>query len=72
MGILFSTKVTTLVVARFVILGILFLASFILALAAKLVAKLVIIDILSLASFILALILADITDLLLVTATVSQ
>ena len=53
--ILFSTAVRAVVVARLVILGILFLTSFILALRAVVVAKLVILVISFLTSFILAL-----------------
>ena len=52
LAILFSTTVRA-VVAKFVILGILFLTSFILALRAVVAAKLVILDILLLTSFIL-------------------
>ena len=55
LGILFSTPVRAVVVAKLVILGILFLTSFILALkAVVIVAKLVILGISFLASFILA------------------
>ena len=54
-GILFSTTVRTVLVAKLLILGILFLISFILALRAALVAKLVIVCISFLTLFILAL-----------------
>ena len=54
-GILFSTAVRTVVVAEFVILGISFLISFILASREALVTKLVIQGILFLTSFILEL-----------------
>ena len=54
-GILFSTAVRAVVVAKLVILGILPLTSFILALRAAVVAKLVILGISPLTSFILAL-----------------
>ena len=53
LAILFSTTVRA-VVAKFVILSILFLTSFILALRAVVAAKLVILDILLLTSFILS------------------
>ena len=53
-AILFSTAVRTVVVAKLIILCILFLASFILALRAEVVAKLVILGISFLTSFILA------------------
>ena len=53
--ILFSTAVRAVVAAKLVILGILFLASFILALIAVVVATLVILGISFLTSFILAL-----------------
>ena len=55
LGILFSTAVGGLVVAKLVILGISPLTSFILALREALVAKLVILGISPLTSFILAL-----------------
>ena len=55
LGVLFSTAVRTVVVAKLVILGILFLTSFILALRVVLVAKLVISGILSSIFLILAL-----------------
>ena len=55
LGILFSTAVRAAVVAKLVILGILFLTSFILALRPVEVAKLVILDISPSTSFILAL-----------------
>ena len=55
LGILFSTAVRALGVAKLVILGILLLTSFILALREALVAKLVISGILSSIFFILAL-----------------
>ena len=55
LGILFSTAVRALVVAKLVILGISPLTSFILALRVVLVAKLVISGILSSIFFILAL-----------------
>ena len=55
LGILFSTAVRAVVVAKLVILVILFLNSFILALRAVVVAKLVILGISFLTSFILAL-----------------
>ena len=54
-GILFSTAVRIVVVAEFVILGISFLISFILASREALVTKLVIQGILFLTSFILEL-----------------
>ena len=53
LGIIFSTAVRALVVAKFVILGILLLTSFILALGAEVVAKLVMLC--PLTSFILEL-----------------
>ena len=53
LAILFSTTVRA-VVAKFVILGISFLTSFILALRAVVAVKLVILDILLLTSFILS------------------
>ena len=53
--ILFSTSVRVAVVAKLVILGILFLTSFDLSLRAAVVANLVILDISFLTSFILAL-----------------
>ena len=52
LGILFSTTVKAAVVAKLVILGILFLTSFILAFRAAVEAKLVIPGILPLTSFI--------------------
>ena len=55
LGILFSTAVRAVVVAKLVILGISSLASFILALRTVVVAKLVILGISPLTSFILAL-----------------
>ena len=55
LGILFSTAVRALIVARLVILGISPLTSFILELRVVLVAKSVILDISPLTSFILAL-----------------
>ena len=55
LGILFPKAVTSVVVAKLVILGILPLTSFILALRADVVAKLVALDILLLTSFVLAL-----------------
>ena len=56
LGILFSTAVRAVVVAKLVILGISLLTSFILALrAAAVVAKLVVLGISPLTSFILAL-----------------
>ena len=55
LGILFSAAVKTVVVAKLVTLGILFLTSFILALRAAVVAKLVILGISFLTLFILAL-----------------
>ena len=55
LGILFSTAVRAAVVAKLVILSILFLTSFMLTLRAVLVAKLVISGILSSIFFILAL-----------------
>ena len=55
LGILFSIAVRAEVVAKLVILGILFLTSFILALRAAIVVHLVILDISFLTSFILAL-----------------
>ena len=55
LGISFSTAVKAVVVAKLVIIDILFLTSFILALRAVVAAKLVILDILLLISFILAL-----------------
>ena len=55
LGILFSTAVRAVVVAKLVILGILPLTSFILALRASVVAKLVILDVSPLTLFILAL-----------------
>ena len=54
-GVLFSTAIRAAVVARLVILGILFLTSFILALRVVLVAKLTILGVLSSISLILAL-----------------
>ena len=54
-GILFSTAVRAVVVAKLVILGILLFASFILALRVAVVVKLVILGISFLTSFILAL-----------------
>ena len=54
-GILFSTAVRAVVVAKFVMLVILLLTSFILVLRAEVVAKLVILGISFLTSFILAL-----------------
>ena len=54
LGILFSTAVTTAFVAKLVILGIWFLAWFILALRVAVVAKLVILGILSSIPLILA------------------
>ena len=54
LGILFSTTVRAVVVAKLVILGILFLISFILALRAVVLAKLVILGISFLTSFVLA------------------
>ena len=51
----FSTSVRVVVVAKLVILSILFLASFILALKAAVIAKLVVLGISFLASFILAI-----------------
>ena len=55
LGILFSAAVKAVLVAKLVILGILFLTSFILALRVVVVAKLVISGILSSISLILAL-----------------
>ena len=55
LGILFSTAVIAVLVAKFLILGILLLTSFILALRAELVAKLVILGISPWTSFILTL-----------------
>ena len=55
LGVLFSTAVRALVLAKLVILGISLLTSFILALRVVLVAKLVISGILSSICFILAL-----------------
>ena len=55
LGILSSTAVRTVVVAKLVILGILFLTSFILALIAVVAAKLVVVGFSFLTSFILAL-----------------
>ena len=55
LGILFSTAVRAVVVAKLVILGILLLTSFILALKTVVVAKLVILGISFLTSFIFAL-----------------
>ena len=55
LGILFSTEVKAVVVAKLVILGILLLTSFILALQAAVVAKLVILGISPLTLFISAL-----------------
>ena len=57
-GVLFSTAIRAVVVAELVVLGILFLTSFILALRAAVVAKLVILGISFLTSFILPLRLA--------------
>ena len=54
-SMLFSTAVKAVVVAKLVILGILFLTSFILALREALVAKLVLLSISPLSQFILAL-----------------
>ena len=54
-GTLFSTAVIPVVVAKLVILGILFITSFILALRTPVVAKLVILGIRFLTPFILAL-----------------
>ena len=54
LGIIFSTAVRAVVLAKLVILGILPLTSFILALRAAVVAKLVIVGIFPLTSFILA------------------
>ena len=51
LGILFSTAVRAVVVAKLVIFGILFLTSFILTLRAAVVAKLVILGISFLTSF---------------------
>ena len=55
LGILFSTAVRAVVVAKLAILGILFLTSFILALREVLVAKLVILGVSPLTLFISAL-----------------
>ena len=55
LGILFSTAVRAVLVAKLVMLGILFLTSFILALRASVVAKLVMLVVLFLISYILAL-----------------
>ena len=55
LGILFSTAVRAVVVAKLVILGILFLTSFSLALRRVVIAKLVLLDISLLTSFILGL-----------------
>ena len=55
LGILFSTAVRAVLVAKLVILGILPLTSFILVLRAAVVSKLVILGISLLTSFILAL-----------------
>ena len=55
LGILFSTAVRLVLVAKLIILGILFLTSFLLALREALVTKLVILGIFFLASFTLEL-----------------
>ena len=55
LGILFSTEVRAIVVAKLVMLDVLFLISFILALRAVVVAKLVAMGISPLTSFILTL-----------------
>ena len=65
LGILFSTAVRAVVVANLVILGTLFLTSFILALRAEVVAKLVILGISPLTSFILTLRLVLVAELVL-------
>ena len=61
LGMLFSTAARAVVLAKFVILGILLLTSFILALRPALVVKLAISGILSSTFFILALYLAFLT-----------
>ena len=55
LGISFSTAVRAVVVAKLIILGILFLTSFVLALSVEVVAKLVILVISFLTSFVLEL-----------------
>ena len=63
LGILLSTTVRTIIVAKLVILGILSLSSFILALREAVVAKIVILGIPDLTSFILELRILLVTKL---------
>ena len=66
LGILFSTAVRGLVLAKLVILGILPLTSFFLALIAEVVTKIVIVGVSPLTSFILALRVEVVTKLVIV------
>ena len=63
LGTLFSTLVKTVVVAKLIILGILFLTSFILVLRKALVAELVLQGILLLALFVLSIRVVWVADL---------